>query len=108
MDLEQIIAARDQLWAEAVALFEGGLRWWELPADASEEQEARYIGDSWEGRLARWLEKKMPGVFVSIWSYLPRISEGAFDSSARTPETYRSGIYWGSHIRDVIAREGRP
>lgn len=61
VDLEQIIAARDQLWAEAVALFEGGLRWWELPADASEEQEARYIGDSWEGRLARWLEKKMPG-----------------------------------------------
>ena len=59
--LERIIEARDQLWAEAVALFEGGLRGWELPADASEEQEARYIGDSWEGRLARWLEKKMPG-----------------------------------------------
>lgn len=61
VDLDAIIAARDQLWAEAVALFEGGLRWWELPAEASEEQEARYIGDSWEGRLARWLEKKMPG-----------------------------------------------
>lgn len=61
VDLERIIASRDQLWAEAVALFDGGFKWWELPADASDEQEARYIGDSWEGRLARWLQKKMPG-----------------------------------------------
>lgn len=58
--LEDIIALRDQLWAEAVQLFNGGLRWWELPADAAEEQEDRYIGDSWEGRIATWLAMRAP------------------------------------------------
>lgn len=59
--LDRIIELRDQLWAEAVVLFDQGAKWWELPEDAAEEQEARYIGDSWEGRIDRWLAKAMPG-----------------------------------------------
>lgn len=59
--LDAILEARDQLWAEAVHLFGAGFEWWQLPEDAAEEQEARYIGDSWEGRLARWLAMKTPG-----------------------------------------------
>lgn len=59
--LEQIIEQRDQLWAEAVALFLAGTAWWELPEAAAEEQEARYFEDSWEGRIARWLEGQVPG-----------------------------------------------
>lgn len=55
-----IEAQRDQLWAEATHLFDQGFQWWELPADAAEEQAARYIGDSWEGRIERWLDQKMP------------------------------------------------
>ena len=65
VQLDDIIAQRDQLWAEAVHLFRGGLSWWELPADAAEEQEERYIGDSWEGRIATWLAMKAPDTEVA-------------------------------------------
>jgi len=61
VDLEGIMSLRDQLWAEAVQLFDQGFKWWELPEEASEEQEARYIGDSWEGRIQTWLAGRMPG-----------------------------------------------
>lgn len=55
IELEKIIEQRDQLWAEAVHLFEQGVQWWKLPDDAAAEQEARYFEDSWEGRISRWL-----------------------------------------------------
>lgn len=59
--LDDIVALRDQLWAEAVHLFGQGFEWWALPEEAAEEQEARYIGDSWEGRIERWLAGRAPG-----------------------------------------------
>lgn len=59
--LDRLAKDRDQLWAEAVRMFRDGFQWWELPKEAVDEQEARYIADSWEGRLSRWLAKKMPG-----------------------------------------------
>ncbi len=61
VDLDGITEQRDQIWAEAVRLFEQGTKWWELPDDAADEQEARYIGDSWEGRIQLWLAGRMPG-----------------------------------------------
>src|SRR5699024_7321366 len=61
VQVDKIIELRAQLWAEAVALFHDGVRRWELPEDAAEEQEDRYIGDSWEGRLSRWLAMRAPG-----------------------------------------------
>lgn len=60
-DTARIESQREQIWAEAVRLFRDGFEWWRLPDDAAEEQEARYIGDSWEGRIARWLAKRAPG-----------------------------------------------
>ncbi|PBJ83720.1 virulence factor [Lysobacteraceae bacterium NML93-0399] len=59
--IDGIRELRDQLWAEAVHLFGAGTEWWHLPENAAEEQEARYVGDSWEGRIARWLAGKTPG-----------------------------------------------
>lgn len=53
-----IIAERDQLWAEAVHLFREGFKYWVLPDDAPAEQSARYMSDSWEGRVERWLAGK--------------------------------------------------
>lgn len=61
VNLDGIVSLRDQLWAEAVHLFDGGFKWWELPDEAADEQEARYIGDSWEGRIQTWLAGRMPG-----------------------------------------------
>ncbi len=53
---------RDQLWAEAVARFQDGEKWWledgEVIAQAREEQEARYVGDAWEEQIASHLSGK--------------------------------------------------
>ena len=57
--IDRINELRDQLWAEAVAMFGDGFQWWELPEDAKEEQASRYVGDSWEGRVERWLDLRM-------------------------------------------------
>lgn len=59
IDVPRLIAERDQLWAEAVVLFQQGTPWWVLPDEAEEEQEARFMEDSWEGRLRTWLAGRM-------------------------------------------------
>lgn len=58
VDVPRIIAERDQLWAEAVRMFLDGFQYWVLPDDAPAEQAARYIADSWEARVERWLAGK--------------------------------------------------
>lgn len=60
INIERLAAERDQLWAEAVAMFAGGFQWWELPEEAADQQEERYLGDSWEDRVARWLAGRDP------------------------------------------------
>lgn len=61
IELEKIIELRDQLWAEAVRMFNDGVQWWRLPDDAEAEQEERYQEDSWEGRIQRWMEGRAAG-----------------------------------------------
>lgn len=58
VNVAKIIASRDQLWAEAVHYFKEGFKYWVLPDDAPAEQSARYMSDSWEGRVEKWLEGK--------------------------------------------------
>lgn len=58
VDVPRIIAERDQLWAEAVRMFLDGFKYWVLPDDAPAEQAARYISDSWEARVERWVAGK--------------------------------------------------
>lgn len=55
VDVEGIVAVRDQLWAEAVARLEGGEQWWEMPSRAGEEQDDRFIEDAWAQPLLIWL-----------------------------------------------------
>lgn len=55
VDLQRIGELRDQLWAEAVQLFRDGHEYWVLPDDAPAEQAARYMEDSWQPRIERWL-----------------------------------------------------
>lgn len=58
VDIRQLVAVRDQLWAEAVQLFRDGFEWWQLPEGAKREQDARYQEDSWMEPIARWLDGK--------------------------------------------------
>ncbi len=50
--MDALVRDRDQLWAEAMARFNGGCVWWldtaEFVQMASEEQTERYEGDPWE------------------------------------------------------------
>jgi putative DNA primase/helicase len=49
---------RDQIWAEARALFERGEQWWpndELQPEIKAEQAARHAGDEWEQPIAKWI-----------------------------------------------------
>lgn len=59
IDVAAIDAQRDQLWAEAVHLFRQGFEYWLLPHGTAEEQDQRYVGDSWEDMIARWLTGRL-------------------------------------------------
>jgi predicted P-loop ATPase len=72
VDILGIVAERDQLWAEAVQLFNDGFAWWELPAAAVDEQEARYMGDAWEDVIGKWLRGEYdPSAYPKDLTYMP-------------------------------------
>jgi predicted P-loop ATPase len=72
IDVPQIVRARDQLWAEAVHLYQAGFDYWTLPAEAESEQEARYQADAWEEAVERWLTGRMPeSAYPPCWDYDP-------------------------------------
>lgn len=55
VDADLIVSARDQLWAEAVARFKRNEPWWTEPEGAREQQDERYMEDSWSDPVMRWL-----------------------------------------------------
>lgn len=65
-NVEGLIAVRDQLWAEAVARFRKGERWWAedgneedaIAAHVRAEHADRFAVDPWEPRLAGHLEDR--------------------------------------------------
>ena len=59
-DLAALKQARDQIWAEAMAAFENGEKWWLKDADtelAREEQAKRFEYDVWQDAVEEWLER---------------------------------------------------
>lgn len=67
-DIAAIRKDRDQIWAQAVAMFRGGFKWWELPEGAQREQDARYSEDVWTARIERWVTGNDPrdGAYAGI------------------------------------------
>lgn len=53
---------RDQLWGEAVKLFQANTPWWitskEAASAAKEQQDQRYVGDPWDEAIAKFLETR--------------------------------------------------
>lgn len=59
VNLAGLRAVRDQLWAEALHLYEAGEPWWpqgDEEAMFGEEQDVRFQGDAWEPRIVSWLQ----------------------------------------------------
>jgi putative DNA primase/helicase len=63
IDIEALKADRDQLWAEALARYRAGERWWlegdEIIALAQREQAARSRTDVWDERISKFLSEQM-------------------------------------------------
>jgi putative DNA primase/helicase len=59
IDVSALQQDRDQLWAEAAAMYRSGAIWWldekNLVDLATTEQESRYQSDAWDDRIDRWL-----------------------------------------------------
>lgn len=52
---------REQLWAEALYLYGTGFAWYDYPKDlALAEQDKRFVTDSWEEKVMRYLNGKAP------------------------------------------------
>lgn len=57
--LDKLREDRDQLWAEAYALYQSGERWWPQPDEKAmfeAEQDVRFAGDAWEPKIVAYLE----------------------------------------------------
>lgn len=63
-DVELVRRYREQLWAEALALYRQGFRYWDYPKEqAAAEQDARYVEDPWEEAITRYVEGDAPEAF---------------------------------------------
>jgi putative DNA primase/helicase len=63
-EIEPLAEMRDQLWAEAMACYLAGERWWVTKDEAAmftEEQDERFVVDEWEGPILGWLEESQIG-----------------------------------------------
>lgn len=100
VDIAGITAQRDQLWAEAVTLFREGYPWWQLPADAVEQQEERFSEDSWQGIIQRWLAGRMIDS-----AYPPRIAP-AGDGTPVAWVTTAELLSWALGID--VGKHGKP
>lgn len=61
VDLEALVAARDQLWAEAVTRYRRGETWYLSKRFADEQREAALqfqISDPWREALAAWIARR--------------------------------------------------
>jgi predicted P-loop ATPase len=82
IDVDALIRNRDQLFAEAVHLYQKGFRWWPDAAFEREfiapEQEARYEADAWEEQIRGFLAGKQRTTVLDVAQHglkieLPRI-----------------------------------
>lgn len=68
IDVEKLAAERDQIWAEAVVIYEDGQRWWPVGDEVSVckgEQDARLEPDPWDNTIADWLARRLTATYIT-------------------------------------------
>ena len=72
IDVDGLAACRDQLWAEATALYFDGKPWWldsvALNREAAEEQADRYEGDPWDELILAWAQDRESVAIADVLS----------------------------------------
>ncbi|HET6806893.1 MAG TPA: VapE domain-containing protein, partial [Frateuria sp.] len=101
VDIPAILRERDQLWAEAVAMFRDGHAWWQLPEDAAEQQEERFVEDSWQGPVQRWL-----GGRDESKNYPGRLAVSAGDGNRLEWTTTAEILSWALNMD--LGKHGKP
>lgn len=99
--IPELEAERDQLWAEAVALFDAGFAWWDLPPDAAEQQDERFVEDSWQTPVQRWLAGR-----ANDGEYPPRLVKQAGDGTPVPWTTTTELLSWALNID--VGKHGKP
>jgi predicted P-loop ATPase len=69
---------RDQLWAEAVALYRDGYQWWlsdEQESEAAEVQRSKLVEDTWDDRIGEWLTGRIDTGFIPTSEILTKALE---------------------------------
>jgi predicted P-loop ATPase len=116
IDLDGLMQARDQLWAEAMALFQAGMPWWletpKLEALATAEQDARYVVDPWDEIIREWRGDRTDVSIKEVLEHALRFEpkhqtqraetrvaqilrkQGGEKYRGRTPEGKRPNRYW--------------
>jgi len=73
IDVDGLAACRDQLWAEATALYFDGKPWWldsvALNREAAEEQADRYEGDPWDELILGWAAGRESVTIADVLSF---------------------------------------
>lgn len=111
-DVAAVARARDQLWAEAVQMYRDGARWWELPAEAEAEQEARFVQDAWEEVVAEWLagkrdrDKAYPPRLTMDLPKIPWVTTSEVLSWALGVEVAKQGRQEQMRIAPIMRRLG--
>lgn len=87
IDLPGLAAAREQLWAEAVALYRRGDRWWpdspEEQALCSSQQQERLEEDSWEDPVRSWCVGRDEITMTEVLQEALKLELGKHDRGAQ-------------------------
>ncbi|UVF21348.1 toprim domain-containing protein [Microvirga terrae] len=90
IDLETAKAERDQLWAEAVTLYQRGEQWWltdEEEAEAKEVQRDRTVDNPWVVRVGKFLSHNPPAFTGGEWGS-PRLYAPTYLSTSDIFEAF--------------------
>lgn len=101
IDIDALSLDREQLFAQAVSLYNSGEAWHEVPSAAAQEQELRRENDPWESVIEQYLNSN----FIKIQGYVTVLSI-ATDASCLNIDIGRVDRLVSSRIGKILRALG--